>query len=825
MSRLIILNGTLANDGTGDNLRVTADKINSNFSELYGLLHVQPNGDIYIYNSNDRTTVVKIGDPDCNNITVPGCDSPDPITIGDPIFPGIVVPPNTEDPIVIGPKNPVVIGDPEHPTIFVPKPGTTDPVKIGDTDSPVQIGNPTNPSIVTPSPTAPVTTPIQIGNGTNPVKIGDPAGPNITVPKSGGTDPIQIINPTGPITIGDPTDPSITIPKDGPVTIGNTNQPAELYTGKTKWEILYTGDDGKLDSSEYLRVTPDNEDSEGKSVHLGISTYDLGFGNSLKQNAVYFRDDSIEGEEAEAWPSKRVASIRYSGSAFGAGLFFSPWYNYNDTAFPGRGVGIWRQTDDQIPNTKVTLNGEAEGAGRHGVDIGRGAISFFQDLPSWDVAEDNTESEAGLSYIILPAIHTGNNGQAYIGQISANPYKIRREILSTDPEYIGGTMTMGIPYFSLGSKRTNQLIENEPPEGFEKYERTPGDECIIWDVNCRVELGDVGNGRGIKIPGTEDPGAPIEIGGGDGGGLKIPTDGSGGPTLGNPGTGEPPAGGGGSGGPNGGTPAQGNAGGTPGVSVPAPWNGDNGANPENPLKLKNPDGPIEIGNPDTGPGIRIPTPGSEDPAQIVTGLTPNRVVWTKPELGELGVSENFKFDDTTLEINADVQLDKLDASRFVKTDVDNKLISADVDWTDIQNIPDSDITVDLAGNLTGTGTGTMTDLGDVTVTVTGSYIDTLFVPEYVSTFTPDREDGSVQTVTLTGDITLNEPVNLAVGGTMTVIFKQDGTGSRLISYEADTFIFASGIKTLTTTPNAVDMLNIFNTGSGYMAALTTDYKA
>jgi hypothetical protein len=50
----------------------------------------------------------------------------------------------------------------------------------------------------------------------------------------------------------------------------------------------------------------------------------------------------------------------------------------------------------------------------------------------------------------------------------------------------------------------------------------------------------------------------------------------------------------------------------------------------------------------------------------------------------------------------------------------------------------------------------------------------------------------------------------------------------LISYQANKFIFASGIKTLTTTANAVDMLNIFNTGvvgaSQYMCALTTNYR-
>ena len=38
MTKLVIANGTTANDGTGDTLRSAATKINSNFSELYSFL-------------------------------------------------------------------------------------------------------------------------------------------------------------------------------------------------------------------------------------------------------------------------------------------------------------------------------------------------------------------------------------------------------------------------------------------------------------------------------------------------------------------------------------------------------------------------------------------------------------------------------------------------------------------------------------------------------------------------------------------------------------------------------------------------------------------
>ena len=38
MAKQTIFRGTLANDGTGDNLRLGANKINDNFTELYTLL-------------------------------------------------------------------------------------------------------------------------------------------------------------------------------------------------------------------------------------------------------------------------------------------------------------------------------------------------------------------------------------------------------------------------------------------------------------------------------------------------------------------------------------------------------------------------------------------------------------------------------------------------------------------------------------------------------------------------------------------------------------------------------------------------------------------
>jgi hypothetical protein len=103
------------------------------------------------------------------------------------------------------------------------------------------------------------------------------------------------------------------------------------------------------------------------------------------------------------------------------------------------------------------------------------------------------------------------------------------------------------------------------------------------------------------------------------------------------------------------------------------------------------------------------------------------------------------------------------------------------------------------------------------------YVEFTYTGTFANTIIPNWANGTVQTFTVTNNFTLNAPANLPVGGTMTLIIKQDAVGNRVMTPEAGQYIFASGINTLTTTANAVDMLNIFNSGNVYMASLTTDY--
>ena len=91
MTKLVIANGTTANDGTGDTLRSAATKINSNFSELYSFL-----GGL----DSSLTTKISIGD---GTITFEGTTADDfetTLTVTDPTADRTLTLPNATDTLV-----------------------------------------------------------------------------------------------------------------------------------------------------------------------------------------------------------------------------------------------------------------------------------------------------------------------------------------------------------------------------------------------------------------------------------------------------------------------------------------------------------------------------------------------------------------------------------------------------------------------------------------------------------------------------------------------------------------------------------------------------
>ena len=84
----------------------------------------------------------------------------------------------------------------------------------------------------------------------------------------------------------------------------------------------------------------------------------------------------------------------------------------------------------------------------------------------------------------------------------------------------------------------------------------------------------------------------------------------------------------------------------------------------------------------------------------------------------------------------------------------------------------------------------------------------------------DLNLGSIQKMTINGNITLNSLANVNTGSSATIIINQDSSGNHTLS---STWKFAGGYKTLSTAPNSTDIISVFYDGSVYYASLTTGY--
>jgi hypothetical protein len=97
----------------------------------------------------------------------------------------------------------------------------------------------------------------------------------------------------------------------------------------------------------------------------------------------------------------------------------------------------------------------------------------------------------------------------------------------------------------------------------------------------------------------------------------------------------------------------------------------------------------------------------------------------------------------------------------------------------------------------------------------------IFTVTYASTITPTITNGNVQEITLTDNVTYNGFDTPVAGQSITLIVKQDATGSRTLT---STMLFAGGEKTLSTAANAVDILTVYYDGTNYWASLGKDFK-
>jgi hypothetical protein len=131
----------------------------------------------------------------------------------------------------------------------------------------------------------------------------------------------------------------------------------------------------------------------------------------------------------------------------------------------------------------------------------------------------------------------------------------------------------------------------------------------------------------------------------------------------------------------------------------------------------------------------------------------------------------------------------------------------------------------FAGALNGTVGATTPNTGAFTTVTVGTITlddvrETIATVTYAATITPDVANGTVQKVTLTGNVTFSAFANPVAGQSLTLFVIQDGTGSRTLT---STMKFSGASKTLSTAASSVDIITVFYDGTSYYASLAKGF--
>jgi hypothetical protein len=143
--------------------------------------------------------------------------------------------------------------------------------------------------------------------------------------------------------------------------------------------------------------------------------------------------------------------------------------------------------------------------------------------------------------------------------------------------------------------------------------------------------------------------------------------------------------------------------------------------------------------------------------------------------------------------------------------------------------PSSGTVTNLTGtasiNINGTVGATTKAAGTFTtmtadVAVLDDIRETVATLTYGSTITPNAADGSIRSITLTGNVTFNAFTSPVSGQTITLLITQDGTGNRTLTSNMK---YAGGSKTLSTAAGSIDILTVTYIGTTYYASLSKGF--
>jgi len=188
------------------------------------------------------------------------------------------------------------------------------------------------------------------------------------------------------------------------------------------------------------------------------------------------------------------------------------------------------------------------------------------------------------------------------------------------------------------------------------------------------------------------------------------------------------------------------------------------------------------------------------------------------DLPATGVTAGSYGDAGTASVATNVPRYTVDAYGRLTASAEEAVVA---NWATLVNKPT--LTVNLARNLTGSGTVNFTDTGNLSMTVNAEFVDSYLDAGNTGTaITPNFDNGSVQKYIANSNFTLNAATGMVAGQSMTLIIQQDGTGSKVMTANA-AYKFAVGFKTLSTTANAIDLISIFYDGTTYYSVMTTGY--
>ena len=128
-------------------------------------------------------------------------------------------------------------------------------------------------------------------------------------------------------------------------------------------------------------------------------------------------------------------------------------------------------------------------------------------------------------------------------------------------------------------------------------------------------------------------------------------------------------------------------------------------------------------------------------------------------------------------------------------------------------------------DVTGTTTTDLLATGNTAITgslqVTGQAYGTVVTAADGATITPNFANGNMFSVTIAGNRTLANPTNGQPGQVGSIFVKQDGTGSRTLSFGSNWHFPAASAPTLTTTGNAVDRIDYVVYAANAVHAIAT----